>query len=157
MRLGVCPADTSTPTGVFNQGFEALFPSAGTLGGGVCRPVHQLLPRHPAAALPTLLHNPPPHWVHQLPPCHKSSLPRLSISAPPTGLDECFFFISLVVRLPYSLIFCQFWLFFVFKLLSSFWLCEEAQCVYLCFHLGQKSLRSFQVRDFRKVSRRGSQ
>ena len=35
----------------------------------------------------------------------------LPISAPPTGLDECFFFISLVVRLPYSSIFCQCWLF----------------------------------------------
>ena len=55
----------------------------------------------------------------------------LPVSAPPTGLDECFFFISLVVGLPYSLISCQFWLFFVFKLLSFFWLCEEAQCVYL--------------------------
>ena len=46
---------------------------------------------------------------------------RLPVSAPPpvppTGLDECFFFISLVVGLPYSSIFCQFWLFFVFKLL----------------------------------------
>ena len=62
------------------------------------------------------------------------------VSAPPTGLDECVFFISLVVGLPYSSIFCQFWLFFVFKLLLSFfWLCEEAQCVYLCLHLGQKS------------------
>ena len=29
--------------------------------------------------------------------------------------------------------------FFVFKLLLSFfWLCEEAQCVYLHLHLGQK-------------------
>ena len=35
--------------------------------------------------------------------------------------------------------FCPFWLFFVFKLLSFFWLCEEAQCVYLCLHLGWKS------------------
>ena len=35
----------------------------------------------------------------------------LPASDPPTGLDECFFFISLVVGLPYSLIFCQFWLF----------------------------------------------
>ena len=58
------------------------------------------------------------------------------VCAPPTGLDECFFFISLVVGLPYSSIFCQFWLFFVFKLLLSFfWLCEEAQYVYLCLHL----------------------
>ena len=59
------------------------------------------------------------------------------VSAPLTSLDECFFFISLVVGLPYSSIFCRFWLFFVFKLLLSFfWLCEEAQCVYLCLHLG---------------------
>ena len=66
--------------------------------------------------------------------------PRLPV-APPTSLDECFFFIFLVVGLPYSLIFCHLWLFFVFKLwLSFFWLCKEAQCVYLCLHLGWKSL-----------------
>ena len=39
------------------------------------------------------------------------------VSAPTTGLDVCF-------GLPCRLIFCQFWL----------W--EEAQCVYLCRHLG---------------------
>ena len=39
----------------------------------------------------------------------------LPVSTPPTGLDEYFFFDSLIVRLPYSSIFCQFWLFFVFK------------------------------------------
>ena len=65
--------------------------------------------------------------------------PRLPISAPPTGLDECFFFISLVVRLPYSSIFCQFWLVFIVKLLLSFfWLCKGAECVYLRLHLGWK-------------------
>ena len=48
-------------------------------------------------------------------PCHKSSVPWLPISTPPTSLDECFFFNSLVVGLLYSLIFWQFWLFFVFK------------------------------------------
>ena len=71
-----------------------------------------------------------------------TALPQF-LSAPPTGLDECFFCISLVVRLPYSSIFCHFWLFFVFKLsLSFFWLCEEVQCVYLHLHLGRKlSLR----------------
>ena len=36
-------------------------------------------------------------------PCHASSPPQLPVSAPPTGLDECFFFDSLVIRLPYSL------------------------------------------------------
>ena len=67
------------------------------------------------------------------------ALPQV-LSAPPTGLGECFFFISLVVGLPYSSIFCQFWLLFVFKLLLSFfWLCEDAQCIYLHLHLGQKS------------------
>ena len=40
---------------------------------------------------------------------------RLPVSAPPTGRVECFFFVSLVVGLSYSSIFCQFWLFFVFK------------------------------------------
>ena len=35
----------------------------------------------------------------------ESSAPQLPICTPPTCLDECFFFNSLVVRLPYSLIF----------------------------------------------------
>ena len=52
--------------------------------------------------------------VHQLPPWGETDT-QLSVSAPPTGLDEYFFFNSLVVGLPYSMIFCQFWLFFVFK------------------------------------------
>ena len=50
---------------------------------------------------------------------------QLPISTPQTSLYECFFFNSLVVGLPYSSIFCQFWLFFVFKfvvvLLSIVW------------------------------------
>ena len=75
---------------------------------------------------------PPPCGVCQLQPglprstiCHLSEStsrrlaanplhPQLPISAPPSGLDECFFFISLVVRLPYSSVLCQFWLFFLF-------------------------------------------
>ena len=36
VRLGVSPAATPTPTGIFNQRFEALFPRAGTLGCVVC-------------------------------------------------------------------------------------------------------------------------
>ena len=55
-----------------------------------------------------------------LPSPQAATLPRvlsthLPVFAPPTGLDECFFFISLDVGLPYSSIFWQFWLFFVFK------------------------------------------
>ena len=64
-----------------------------------------------AATLPALFHNPPRCWVCQPPPYCKSSPPGLPISAPPTGLDECFFFSSLAVTCPYSSIFCQFWLF----------------------------------------------
>ena len=55
------------------------------------------------------------HVVLQPPPCHKSSPSQLPVSAPPARLGECFFFISLVVGLPHGLIFCQFWLLFVFK------------------------------------------
>ena len=51
--------------------------------------------------------------LQPLPFC-ESSPPQLPISAPPTGLDECFFLNSLVVGLRYSSIFWQFWLFFVF-------------------------------------------
>ena len=46
--------------------------------------------------------------------CH-ASLPQLPVSAPPTGLVNCFFFNSLVVRLPYSSILGSSGCFFVFK------------------------------------------
>ena len=46
-------------------------------------------------------------------PCHASP-PQLLFFNPPTILNECFLFNSLVVGLPYSLIFWQFWSSFVF-------------------------------------------
>ena len=58
------------------------------------------------------------HLLLQLLPCVASNLQHrevLPVSTPSTSLDECFFFNSLVVRFPYSSIFWQFWLFFVFK------------------------------------------
>ena len=58
--------------------------------------------------------------VHE-PPCLKLSPPWLPVSSPPTILDECFCFNSLVVGLPYSSIFWQFWLFFVFKFVVVLW------------------------------------
>ena len=116
VRLGVSLTATSTPTGVFSQrfwGFISLHWSPGlhslsgtplvppclsALGCGTdCSTSHQLAgPGPPATASP---------WVLSA---------RLPISIPPTSLDECFFFNSLVVGLLYSSIFCQFW-FFVFK------------------------------------------
>ena len=78
--------------------------------------------------------------VRQLPPCCASSPPQLPISTPPTGLDESFFFNSPVVGLPYSSIVWHIWLFLFFNLLLSFfWLCEKAKCIYLHLHLGRKS------------------
>ena len=70
--------------------------------------------------------------VHQPPPCCISSLPGLSISTPPTSLDECFFFNSLVVRLPYGLTFWQLWLFLFFKLVVILLLVVQGSAVYLC-------------------------
>ena len=103
VRLGVSPAAAPTPTGVFTQRFEALFPRAGALGCRVCfapRRLSGLSVCECGAAgcywsdcLPLLSHTPP---VSVPPRQCKSSLPWLPISAPPTGLDECLFFISLV-------------------------------------------------------------
>ena len=136
MRLGVSPTAASTSRGVFNQRFEALFPCAGALCCTVCCWVLQLLLACPSPQSATSL-GPPATALRGV------FSARLPISAPPTGLDECVFFNSLVVRLPYSLIFCQFWLFFVFKLLLSFfWLCKEAQYVSLRLHLGWKSSKN---------------
>ena len=42
VRLGVSPAAAPTPTGLFNQRFEALFPCAGALGCMVCFAPHRL-------------------------------------------------------------------------------------------------------------------
>ena len=74
---------------------------------GTTQWVRQLLPCMPWSA--------GHHPVLQPLTCHVSSPTQLLVSAPPTSVNECFFFNSLVVRLPYSLIFCQFWLFFVFS------------------------------------------
>ena len=97
------------------RGFEALFPQTTTLGHWICL-VPQLFllvylhenvgpPIPQAAALPS----PPAATLLQV---LSMGLP---ISTPPTSLDECFFFNSLVVGLPYGLIFFQFWLFIFFK------------------------------------------
>ena len=152
VRLGVSPAAASTPTGIFNQRFEALFPRAGALGcwspglrglfhrsavppglsmrecgaaGSTSTTLWSLLD----AGWPAPLHSPQSATLLGPPAAALRRVLWLPISAPPNGLDECFFFISLVVGLPYSLIFCQFWLFFVFKLLLSFFGCARRHSV----------------------------
>ena len=55
-------------------------------------------------------------------------------------LDEYFLFKSLVVGLPYSSIFWQFWLYFVLRLVVILLMVvREVKYVYLCLHLDWKS------------------
>ena len=131
VRLRVYPAAASTTTGVFNQRFEALFPGAGTLGCVVS------LSSCSSQFICTRMWE---HPVFQLRPCHRSSPPGcpslpllpvwMNVSSLTPWLSDfhtvrfsvssgCFLFLKL--------------------LLSFFWLCEEAQCVHLHLHLGQKS------------------
>ena len=96
-------------------GFEALFPHPWTLHCLVCLAPQLILPVYldlnvgppsrPSATLPGL---PATAFLRVL-------SAQLPVSAPPSSLDECFFFNSLVVGLPYSLTLYQFWLFFVSK------------------------------------------
>ena len=166
VRLGVSPAAAPTPTGSFNQRSEALFPpswSPGLCGllssrssWFICAPVwgRRVLP----AALPApfsatlspallvyLCANVGPQGlpVVRLPTPfvpHSASLgPARAtgvLSAPaarlhPSSRSGCMFlFYLLGVGLPCLSIFFQ------------FWLCEEAQCVYLHRHLGSPVLKT---------------
>ena len=130
----------SQPQQVFSvRGFEALFPP---LGPWIMQSVSLLSCSsrfiHTKCGTACSTSYVLTHLVLQPLPCLESSPPWLSVSAPPTGLNECFFFNSLVVGLPYSSIFWQFWLFFVFKFVVLLWLCEETQCIYLHLYFGQK-------------------
>ena len=132
VRLGVSPTAASTPTGVFSQRLEALFPPHWNSGfrGLSCSPVVppglsaskcgtawspaatllQLLPA-PAAHLP-----PPTVWMNVY---FLTSWLSYFHAVRFSGSSGCFLLLNL--------------------LLCFFWLGEEAQCVYLCLHLGQKS------------------
>ena len=70
------------------RGLEVLFPRTGTLGCAVCLTPQLFLPVYPHAdvGLPALPAATSPALVLQPLPCLESSLPRLSVSAPPTGL-----------------------------------------------------------------------
>ena len=64
----------------------------------------------------------------------------LPTSAPPTSLDECFFFNSWLLGFYTVRFFVSSGCFLFLNLVVFFfWLCEEAQCVYLCPHLGCKT------------------
>ena len=144
MRLAVSPAAASTPMGVFNQRFEALFPRTRALGCAICftpppfllvylcanvGPWGLLAVALPAPFLPEY----PSLWVWLC--CHESHQPCLPVSTLPTCLDECLLYL-LGCWTSMRLDFLSVLLVFVFKLLlSCFWLFKEMQCVYLCLHL----------------------
>ena len=90
------------PPHIFSvRGFEALFPHAVTLGCVVFLAPQLFLLVYPHTNVGPLV-----NWLLS---SHTSSPYWLPIFDPPASLDKCFFFNSLVVRLPYSLIFWQFW------------------------------------------------
>ena len=133
MRLGVSPAAALTPTGIFYQRSEALFPGTGALGYRICFTplcsswsicervwgrgvLSTVLPAPFSATLSLALSvslcanvGPQGLLVVRLPAPlvpHSASLgpatatrvlsAPMPVSAPPTSLDECLFFISLV-------------------------------------------------------------
>ena len=117
VRLGVSPAAAPTPTGVFNQRFEALFSSAGAMGCEVCfapRRLSGLSVQECGAAgsasgqtacpvCPTLCQSRSRHG-HSSPLCPGAHLR-------PSYRSGCMFlFYLLGVGLPCRWIFCQFWL-----------------------------------------------
>ena len=133
VRLAVSSA-TSVHTGYFQS--EVLRLSLPMLDPWVAWSV--LLPSCSSQFICTQMWDSP---LHQLPPCCELSPPQLPVSAPPTSLGECFFFNSLVVRLPYSSIFgspCYF--LFLNLLFFFFWLCDVTKCIYLYLYLGHKSV-----------------
>ena len=175
VRLGVSPAAASTPTGAFNQRSEALFPHTGALGYAVffaphrsswficarvwgCGVLPAALPAPFSATLsPALLVylcaivGPQGLLVVRLPAPfvpHSTSLSPASATCVLSALAAhlrpsywsgyMFLFYLLGVGLPCRCIFCQ------------FWLCEEAQCVYLRCHLGSPFFNSFLKDFFRK-------
>ena len=104
VRLGVSPAAAPIPTGVFSQGFEDLFPLRWSPGlRGLLHSLPLVLvylcanvgPRGLLLGLPAPF---VPHSASLGPATATRVLSTLvPVSAPPTGLDECLFFISLLL------------------------------------------------------------
>ena len=125
-----------SPTGVFSQRFWLYFP---ILEHWVVRSVS--LPSCSSQFICTRMWDCP---VCKPLPCLPGppAAALLPISTPPTSLDECFFFNSwLSVHTVRFSVGSGCFLFL--NLVVFFWLWEEAQCVYLCLHLGWKSIIPF--------------
>ena len=128
------------PPWVFSvRGFEALFPYTGTLVA-VCLAPHFFLPIYPNANVGP----PAPPAATSLSPPAATLLQVLSAGCPTLSLIPVWMNVSSLS--PWLLYFhtvrfsvCSGCLLFFNLLLSFFWLCEEAQCIYLCLHLDRKS------------------
>ena len=123
MRLGVS-LTSITPTGSYSLRFGVFsFPA---LESWVVQSV--VLPSCSSLFIHAQMWDLP---VLQPLPCHTSSPTQLPVSDPHTGRDKCFFFISFVVGLPYSSIFWQFLLLFVFKFVVVLLLVRQGSKAYL--------------------------
>ena len=73
VRLGVSPTSASTPTGVFYQSFDALFPLTGTIASQLFLLVYLHTnvgpPSPPATTFPTLVLQPLPYCESSPPSC----------------------------------------------------------------------------------------
>ena len=131
------------------RGFEALFLCTGTLGCVVCLAPQLFLPVYPHTNVgppsPPATASPTRSSSHSLaafllPQC--SSLPLLPVWMNIPSLTPWFSGFH-TVRCPGS------YGNFLFLNLFSFWLFEEVKYIYLCLHLGQKSLLAclFRIRE----------
>ena len=113
------------------RGFEALFSCAGTLGGVICLSPQLFLLVYPHANVGPC--SPPVTTPTAYPFCPSCpSLPLLWVWMNVSSLTP---WLSDFHAVRFSGTFgC-----FMFLNLLSFLLCEEAKCIYLCLHLGQKS------------------
>ena len=131
-----CP---TTPTGVFSQRFEALFPGAGTLGCAVCLTPQLFLPVY----LPANVESPSPKSAASLSP-PAAALPSSLLGCPSPSFLPVWMSVSSLTPLLWDFHTVQFsvssgCLLFL-NLLSFFWLCEDALCVYLHLPLGSIDL-----------------
>ena len=127
------------PPQVFSvRGFEAFFLHAETLGWMVCLTPQMFLPvcLHVNVGLPCLPAAALPACVLQPPPCCKSSppgCPCLLLLPVWMNVSSLTHWLLDFHTVQFSVSSCCF---LFLNLLSFFWLCEEAQCVYLHLHLG---------------------
>ena len=123
-RLGISPAAAPTPSGVFNQRFEALFPRTGALGTwstllpAVC-PGLSVCECGAAGSASGQTACPVRPTLHQSRSPHSNASPLCpGAHLCPSYRSGCtFLFYLLGVGLPCHSIFCQ------------LWLCKEVQCV----------------------------